>query len=201
MSKYFLVCVALCCTALSTHAGNLDPYIMGPMPHPFCGLNSNFPSPPSLPEGAPAGTKLPNGIPFKFCRSLIPGFSANKDPLHPGKNALIELIAAIGNAGFEEKVMKPMSPPLTCKITPPIGLIPMNPPQDSKPECTRSALQSFLDDYERKPEVRDFRKFHSLVDRMNLNDPTCVAKLKQARSVLILSNGKATFGELVQVLE
>ena len=201
MSKTLLFATAVWCSSVSAHADNLDPYIMGPFAHPFCGLNPNFPAPPPLPAGAPAGAKLPQGIPFKFCRSLIPGFSANNDPSHPGRDALIALLSAIGNAGFEDKVMKPMSPPLPCKITPPVGLGPMNPPQDSRPECTKSALQSFVEQYEREPEVRDFRRFHSLIDTMNLNDAASVAKLKQARSVLTLSNGTVTFGELVQVLE
>lgn len=191
-----------CLAAGSVQAqGNLDRYIMGPQPHPLCGLNDNFPNPPPLPPNAPAGARLPPGIPFQLCRSLVWGFSADGDPAHAGRDALAGLIIAIGNSGFEDKVMKPFTPPLPCKITPPVGLGPMNPQPDSRPECTKASLQTFLAGYNQRPEVRDFKRFHSILNGMNLNDSASVVKLKQARSVVQASGGAASFGELVQILE
>lgn len=198
--RQLLFLLAILLNVASASAGNLDKYLPGAMPHPICGINPNYPAPPPKPPFAPPNLQLPQGIPFAICKSLAFGFSADNDS-HSGRGALIALLAALGNAGFEEKVMKPLSPELPCKISAPLGLGPMNAPPDTKPECNKILIIDFIQKYDLLKEVVAFKRIVSILDTIDLEKQDSVERLKQAKSVLTASSGAAELPDLVNALE
>jgi hypothetical protein len=74
--------------------GNLDPFVMGPVMHPLCGLNPTFDDSPAFPPNPP----------FASCTTLAIGYSIAASYPDKGVDALSKLIVALSeSSGWDER--------------------------------------------------------------------------------------------------
>lgn len=192
--KHWLLSIACFAPLLACAAEDNLRYFVGVGPHPVCGINPAF-------DGQPKNVPPP---PFASCRTLAPGYGAEKSYPDPGVDALSKLIVALAEVGGWEKRFGPLNQMfLECRPAMPLGLGPMSPngPASQWPICTVSLVQSFLARYDSQAAVQGFKKMERSLRRLDLTQQGSINKLKQAEAVVRSSGGQVTFGEVAELLE
>jgi hypothetical protein len=173
---------------------NLAQFIPYPAPHPMCGFNDKM--------NEKVHTQLVQ--PFAICRTLAAGYSVEVAYPDPGTDALAKLILALSSTQSEwgQRYWSLGQPMLDCRPAGP-DLFGGPPPgaQNVPPVCTAARVQTYLAQYDARPEVKEFRRMESAMRKLNLASSAAVVKLKQASAVVQAAGAAATFKDVAELLE